>query len=119
MLQRLLENILTRYIGAYVQEINHNNLKMSIYSGLIDMSNLALKKNLLQRLNIPIELSAGRIKKLHVTVPWNALSSKPVQIEIEGLQLLACMLHKSQWQEFIEKNNLFETIKLRLVELAK
>ena len=78
MLQRLLESILTRYIGAYVQEINQNNLKMSIYSGLIDLSNLALKKNLLQRLNIPIELKAGRIKKLYIRVPWNALSSKPV-----------------------------------------
>lgn len=106
------------YIGEYVEDFDQNNLHMSVslplsildfdpfvlqvFNGLIDLTNLKLKKDLFRRLNVPIDLVAGRIKKLCVRVPWNALSSKPVQLEIEGLQMLLVILDKSQWQEFFE-----------------
>ena len=65
-------------IGEYVEQIDSKNLNLSVYSGVIDLHDLNLKKNLFTKLNIPINLLIGRIKKLYVRVPWNALSSKPV-----------------------------------------
>jgi len=69
---------LKRLIGEYVEEIDSKNLNMSVYSGIIDLKDLNLKKTIFAELNIPIKLVIGRIKKLFVRVPWNALSSKPV-----------------------------------------
>lgn len=74
----MLENIIKEYIGEYVEDLDQNNLRMSVFNGLIDLTNLKLKKDLFRRFNVPIDLVAGRIKKLCVRVPWNALSSKPV-----------------------------------------
>ena len=82
MFQGLLESLLRKVIGEYVEEIDSKNLNMSVYSGVIDLNDLQLKKSIFSQFNIPIKLVIGRIKKLFVRVPWNALSSKPVQLEI-------------------------------------
>ena len=60
---------------------------------------------------MPIQLVIGRIKKLYVRVPWNALSSKPVQFEIDGVYLLINPLHQDQWEEYCTQLYEFELIK--------
>jgi len=70
--------MLQRVIGEYVEQIDSKNLNMSVYSGVVDLKDLNLKKNIFSKLNVPIKLVIGRINKLFVKVPWNALSSKPV-----------------------------------------
>lgn len=65
-----------------------------------------------------MEVIAGRIKRLKVRVPWNALSSQPVQIEVSGLQVLVSMLPKTDWEQFIEARNKFEVIKGKLLDHA-
>ena len=57
----------------------------------------------------------GRIKKLYVKVPWNALSSQPVQVEIQGLQLVVAPLKKDEWEEFVKEQNKVELIESRLI----
>jgi vacuolar protein sorting-associated protein 13A/C len=103
MFQGLLENLLQRVIGEYVEAIDPKKLNMSVYSGVVDLTDLNLKKNIFSKVNLPIRLVIGRIKRLFVKVPWNALSSTPVQIQIEGLQLLIEPLENSEWEEFAEK----------------
>ena len=46
MFQGLLENLLKRVIGEYVEEIDSKNLNMSVYSGIIDLKDLNLKKTI-------------------------------------------------------------------------
>ena len=65
---------------------------------------------------MPIRLVIGRIQKLFVRVPWNALSSKPVQLEIQGLQLLVEPLDNSEWANFVQEQNKFENVEKKLIE---
>lgn len=110
MFQGLLESLLKRVLGEYVEEIDSKNLNLSVFSGIIDWNDLNLKKNIFSKLNVPIQLVIGRIKKLFVRVPWNALSSKPVQLEILGLHLLVKPLENSEWDSFVEIQNKFEIL---------
>ena len=66
----MLENLLKKIIGEYVEEIDPKNLHMGYYQGIIDLKDLNLKKTLFSKLNIPIELVIGKINKLFVKVPW-------------------------------------------------
>lgn len=91
-----------KVIGKYVEEIDSKNLNMSVYSGIIDLHDLQLKKTIFSKFNVPVRLVLGRIKRLFVRVPWNALSSKPVQLEIQGLQLVVAPLKTQAWGEFVE-----------------
>lgn len=74
-----------------------------------------MKKTLFSGLSVPVELAIGRIKRLFVRVPWNALSSKPVQIEIQGLQLLVEPLENAAWEEFAAQQNTFEILEKALI----
>ena len=96
---------------------------MSVYSGIIDLEDLNLKKNLFSKLNIPLKLVIGKIQRLYVIVPWSALSSKPVQLEITGLQILMQpldrgdpMAENSPWLEFVKSQNSNELIEKKLIE---
>ena len=59
---------------------------------------------------MPIELIVGLIKKLYVRVPWNALSSKPVQFEIDGVYLLINPLYHERWEQYCSQLHEFEYI---------
>lgn len=53
-------------------------------------------------------------------MPWNALSSKPVQLEIQGLQLLVQPLERGdgnkEWLKFVEEHNRFENLEQALTD---
>ena len=123
MFQGLLEKLLERVIGEYV-DIDSKNLNMSVYSGVIDLHDLYLKKTVLKQMNLPLDMVLGRIKKLYVRVPWNALSSRPVQLEIYGLNVLVKPLPRSEgkdntfWTKFVEEQNSFENVEKKLINYA-
>ena len=56
------------------------------------MDNLSLKKDALEELHLPITVTRGFVGKIHVTIPWTALDSKPLQVMIENVYLQASPL---------------------------
>ena len=89
MAKRLLLSILVDSLGQYVEGLKEENLKLGVWSGKVELSNLALKKSALRDLNLPITVRHGVLKLLSLSVPWTSLDSKPVQVQIDGLLLQA------------------------------
>lgn len=50
---------------------------------------LHLKKTLLERFGLPVDIVAGDIGNLSVTIPWTQLKSQPVKIVIDDVYVLA------------------------------
>eukprot|EP01040_Poterioochromonas_malhamensis_P023396 gene23396-28687_t len=96
MAKSLLLNVLVDVLGQYVEGLTKENLKLGVWSGKIEFFNLKLKDSALDQLNLPIQVKKGSLKRLSVKVPWTSLESKPVEVEIDGLYLLACPLDLSQ-----------------------
>lgn len=96
MAKRLLLSVLVEVLGAYVEGLTVENLKLGVWSGKIELNNLSLKRNALDGLNLPISISHGTLNHLSVKIPWTALESKPVRIEIDGLYLQAGPLDLSK-----------------------
>lgn len=53
------------------------------------MNGLHLKKNLLDRFGLPVDIVAGDIGNLLITIPWTALKTQPVKIVIDDVYVLA------------------------------
>lgn len=62
---------------------------MQLFSGVIKQRNLRLKKAALSKLKLPINVEAGYLGLLSVTVPWRNLSTERVVITIEDVSLVA------------------------------
>ena len=118
MFQALLESLLKRVIGQYVEDLDKHALNVSVYSGEIDLHDLTLKKDIFDGLGIPVKLILGRIKKLYIKVPWNALSSKPVKLDIEGVELVIEPLPAQFWGDLVERQNKMEVLEKRLLDFA-
>lgn len=89
MAKSLLLNILVDVLGNYVEGLSKENLKVAVWNGTIDLYNLKLKATALDKLNLPIKVERGYLKKLHLKIPWASLESKPVIAELDGIYLQA------------------------------
>lgn len=92
MAKSLLLNVLCDVLGNYVEGLSRENLKVAVWSGTIDLSNLKLKGTAFDNLNLPIKVERGYLKKLHLKIPWASLESKPVIVELDGIYLQASPL---------------------------
>lgn len=96
MAKSLLLHVLVDVLGNYVEGLTAENLKLGVWSGKIELNNLQLKDSALDQLNLPLKVVKGSLKKLRVKVPWTQLESKPVEVYIEGVYLLAMPLDLSK-----------------------
>ena len=78
---------LNQYLGRYVKGLDPQALRISVFKGDLELRNLQLKPEALNKLNLPITVKAGLLGSLKLKVI-----------------LLACMgahlwkLHDSIWQ---------------------
>jgi vacuolar protein sorting-associated protein 13A/C len=110
MIRSLVEGVFKRVLGEYVEELDRRSLNISVYKGEIDLSDVKLRDDVCDKLRLPIRLILGRIQKLYLKVPWNALSSSPVQLEVRGLYLVIAPLDKSRWNELLERQHSLELL---------
>jgi len=75
MFELLLEKLLFKYLGRFIDGIDTNNLHLGVFSGNIVIENVCLKKNILEMLGLPMDVIFSDIKKLQIIVPWHSLSS--------------------------------------------
>jgi vacuolar protein sorting-associated protein 13A/C len=54
--ESLLERVLVPLASEYVTGIDKNNLKVGIWSGNVVIENVSLKKNLVDKLELPINI---------------------------------------------------------------
>lgn len=105
--------LLNVYVSPYVENLNSHDLSLSVFGGecavsllmrnvgtgihyadAVNLGNLQfhslrLKKSLLERFGLPVEIIAGDIGTLSVTIPWTQLKTQPVKISIDDVYVLA------------------------------
>ena len=89
MLEKVLQSILRKYVGEFLTGIE--NLELAAWTGKMNLQNIALKhehiNRLLKKENIPVSLTYSSISSLSIDIPWNKLSSAPVEIKISGIYI--------------------------------
>nr|XP_015199112.1 PREDICTED: vacuolar protein sorting-associated protein 13C isoform X6 [Lepisosteus oculatus] len=86
--ESLVSDLLNRFIGDYVENLDKSQLKIGIWGGNVVLENLKVKENALSELDVPFKVKAGQIGKLTLKIPWKNLYSEAVVATLEGLYLL-------------------------------
>ena len=82
--KELVANLLKEHVGKYVN-VDPDNVAVSLWSGKVELENLALKTDALQALNLPVKVIDGRVSKLSLIIPWKSLSTEAVVLSIEDI----------------------------------
>uniref|UniRef100_A0A8C2TKL7 Chorein N-terminal domain-containing protein n=1 Tax=Coturnix japonica TaxID=93934 RepID=A0A8C2TKL7_COTJA len=75
VLESLVADVLNRFLGDYVENLNKSQLKLGIWGGNVALDNLKIKENAL-------------VNKLTLKIPWKNLYGEAVVATLEGLYLL-------------------------------
>ena len=68
MLEAQVLYYLNRYLGAYVKGLDPEALRISVFKGDLELRNLQLKPEALQKLKLPITVKAGLLGSLKLKV---------------------------------------------------
>ncbi|XP_033127425.1 vacuolar protein sorting-associated protein 13A-like [Anneissia japonica] len=102
--ESLVVDLLNRFLGPYVENLNKNSLKLGIWSGDAVLENLRIKDGALDELELPFQVKAGSLEKLTLKIPWKNLYTSQVVAKIDGLYLLVVPKQGSYDAEKSKKN---------------
>ncbi|KAM6119483.1 intermembrane lipid transfer protein VPS13C [Pterocles gutturalis] len=88
VLESVVADLLNRFLGDYVENLNKSQLKLGIWGGNVELENLQIKENALSELDVPFRVKVGQIDKLTLKIPWKNLYGEAVVATLEGLYLL-------------------------------
>uniref|UniRef100_A0A2K6JWX2 Vacuolar protein sorting 13 homolog C n=1 Tax=Rhinopithecus bieti TaxID=61621 RepID=A0A2K6JWX2_RHIBE len=80
VLESVVADLLNRFLGDYVENLNKSQLKLGIWGGNVALDNLQIKENAL--------VSFFKLYKLTLKIPWKNLYGEAVVATLEGLYLL-------------------------------
>ena len=85
MASTVLNFIVENYLSNFI-EINPNQTKASLWSGEVQMSNVKIKKELFQTMNIPFfEVVHGYIGSIKITMSMPMFYKYPIKVQIENV----------------------------------
>ncbi|XP_028822843.1 vacuolar protein sorting-associated protein 13A-like isoform X3 [Denticeps clupeoides] len=86
--ESLVVDVLNRFLGDYVVNLDSSQLRLGIWGGDAVLKNLEIKENALSQLDIPFKVRAGHIGRLELKIPWKNLYTQSVEATLDEVYLL-------------------------------
>ncbi|KAI8144971.1 hypothetical protein BJV82DRAFT_536853 [Fennellomyces sp. T-0311] len=121
MLESLVASILNRFLGSYVSNLNYDQLNIGIWNGEANLRDLKLRREALDKLDLPIDVLEGYLGQLTLIIPWSNLKTKPVKVFVENVYLLAVPKTEStiSLEEEEERAQLLKQRRLATAEILR
>ena len=126
MFEDLVSNLLSTYLGDYLEGLTKSDLKISLWKGDVELRNLVwslywvelqrVKTEALDFLNLPIQVKDGFVGKLTLKVymytsynntlqiPWKNLGKKATKVQIDDVYVIACPKSELTFDEHKRSN---------------
>lgn len=88
MLERVVSEFLTSYLGEYFEDIDTEQVKVSFWRGKVNLKNLRVRKDVLRFFDTPLCVASGEIAELVVSIPWAHLTSESVVLAMRHVRLV-------------------------------
>eukprot|EP00392_Amoebophrya_sp_AT5.2_P015988 g16216.t1 len=105
MFESAVDGLLQKYLSPYLEDLNSDTLRIGIFSGVVELKRLRVRKNLFQLLGIDsLKLIDGEVATIKVTLPsLSQLTSAAIKFEIDGVKCSLRALHGGHEASLPEK----------------
>ncbi|KAM8801927.1 intermembrane lipid transfer protein VPS13A isoform 1-T1 [Rhynchonycteris naso] len=119
--ESLVVDVLNRFLGDYVVNLDKSQLTLGIWGGAVVLKNLEIKENALSQLDVPFKIKVGHIGNLNLKIPWKNLYTQPVVAVLEDIYLLIVPSSIIKYDPLKEEKQLLEAKQqeLKRIEEAK
>lgn len=98
----LVASVLNKVLGDWIENLNSENLNLSIFSGSILLQALSVKPSAFDNLGLPFRLLYGYIGKISAKIPWKSLGKSPLCIQLESIYICISPIPTENWKEDFE-----------------
>lgn len=99
----IVTSVLNTVLSKYVKKFNKDQVDLSTWRGEAKLTNVEIKPDALDFLNLPIAISVGYAGKIFLQVDWKHLNSKPAKIELDDLRIVCGPRSKFQMTKEMEE----------------
>ncbi|KAM9329208.1 intermembrane lipid transfer protein VPS13A [Gastrophryne carolinensis] len=117
--ESLVVDVLNRFLGDYVVNLDSSQLKLGIWGGAVALKNLEIKENALSQLDVPFKVKAGHIGKLDLKIPWKNLYTQPVEAVLDGVYLLIVPIASIKYDAEKEEKQFLEAKQRELLRIEE
>ena len=89
MFESVVATVLNQVLGNFISNLEQNQLNLGLFSGNVVLTGLRVRKEALDKLNLPLEVFEGYLGHLELVIPWTNLKNQPVKVLIRDLFILA------------------------------
>jgi vacuolar protein sorting-associated protein 13A/C len=100
--------VLNKVLGDWIEDLNPDDLNLSILRGDVTLTNLRVKGEALNKFGLPVEVKSGYIGRIVASIPWTSLNSSPLTIEISNVTVFLKPRPLDSWDSQVQKKNLIE-----------
>mmetsp|Transcript_31579 Transcript_31579/g.54701 ORF Transcript_31579/g.54701 Transcript_31579/m.54701 type:complete len:2374 (-) Transcript_31579:14-7135(-) len=108
-------SVLNKVLGDFVENLNADQLNISVFSGSLNLENLRIKRDAIEAFGLPFTIKQGSIGRIKAEIPWTSLSSSPLKIEIDSVFV---HIVSSPTHEWVAKNQDKRLLKEKLSALS-
>jgi vacuolar protein sorting-associated protein 13A/C len=102
MFESLITQVLNKVLGDFIENVDPNQLNISIMNGDVKLTNMKLKASLFDSMPLPFALKFGQLGTMQLKIPvWN-MFNQPLVIEITDLFALITPKPLTDWREEVE-----------------
>ncbi|KAK9766018.1 Vacuolar protein sorting-associated protein 13 [Basidiobolus ranarum] len=119
MFEGVFASVINKFLGDYVDNLETSQFNVGVWKGDVVLRNLKLKKEALDKFNLPINVVEGYLGELTCKIPWHNLKNQPVRVYINNVYLLATPSGESEYnqEEEDERQQALKQEKLETAEL--
>ena len=99
MLEGLAIWFLNNYLGKYLENLDTDQLSISLLSGQVELENVPLRKDALRFVEPAIEVKSGIVGHIKLTIPVSRLRSEPWTLLLEKVAIVLGPQKFSQYDE--------------------
>ena len=114
MFENLIKDQINLYLSSFIENLDKNQLGISVISGNLELENLQLKTTLFNDSPLPFLLQAGQVGRIFFKIPFWDMFKSPLIIEISNIFGLVKLKPKSQWVFDKYKDVYYEYVKGQL-----
>ena len=68
VLENLVASLIKRYLGPYVKNLNHDQLEINLFKGVVDLEDVEIRSDCLDFLKLPLTVKA--VSHVHIYISY-------------------------------------------------
>ncbi|XP_065656239.1 intermembrane lipid transfer protein VPS13A isoform X1 [Hydra vulgaris] len=117
--ESIVADLLNKYLGQYVKNLDASQLKIGIWGGNVVLENLELKDTALDDLDLPIKVVRGYLGMLVLAIPWKNLYHEATIVEINDLHIVSKPNFDIKYNKEKEEKDEFERKKRQIENIEE